>query len=257
MKQDAWNPTHYNKFKIQRSQPFYDLLGRIKKDRILSAVDLGCGTGELTQVLCESLPKARVLGVDNSPAMLEESARYAGSRLSFQNQDISSFARETSGETYDLIFTNAALQWVSDHCVLIPQLLHRVKAGGQIAIQVPYNWDHVSHQLAYKVASEFQTSVEIPSRELLDPEQYSRILYENGFVEPRVSVEVYPHPMKSGADVYEWTRGTLLTFYKNLLAPNDYESFLLTYKERLVQELGDRPYLYTFKRLLIWGERQS
>jgi trans-aconitate methyltransferase len=48
----------------------------------------------------------------------------------------------------------------------------------------------------------------------------------------------------------------LLTPYRERLSATDYAAFLATYEQRLLAKLGERaPYLYAFKRLLIWGRR--
>ncbi len=65
-----WNVTEYERFHDERSRPFHDLVGRIPPIRATSVVDLGCGTGELTQAIAERWPEAHVLGLDNSPRML-------------------------------------------------------------------------------------------------------------------------------------------------------------------------------------------
>jgi trans-aconitate 2-methyltransferase len=56
--------------------------------------------------------------------------------------------------------------------------------------------------------------------------------------------------------VIEWTKGTLLTAYRSRLAPEVYARFLERYREALLPKLPDeRPFLYPFKRVLVWGRR--
>ena len=68
---NPWNPTQYGKFSDERSQPFHDLVGLVRPAPILRAVDLGCGSGELTALAAERLAIANIVGIDNSPAMLQ------------------------------------------------------------------------------------------------------------------------------------------------------------------------------------------
>lgn len=68
----AWNPDVYEKFKKERYLPFYDLLSLVQVKENLKAIDLGCGTGELTAKLAKELPGSKVLGVDSSAEMLQK-----------------------------------------------------------------------------------------------------------------------------------------------------------------------------------------
>src|SRR5512134_2128617 len=76
-----WDPNQYHKFQAQRSAPFYDLLALVSVRPNLRVVDLGCGTGELTRQLADSLPHSEVTGLDSSPHMLEKAASFSRPRL--------------------------------------------------------------------------------------------------------------------------------------------------------------------------------
>src|SRR5581483_1934399 len=71
----AWDPAQYHKFQAQRSMPFDDLLAMVKVRPGLRAVDLGCGTGELTRRLADALPSGEVLGLDSSAEMLARAGK--------------------------------------------------------------------------------------------------------------------------------------------------------------------------------------
>ena len=66
-----WNPEQYHKFQSERSAPFYDLLKLVEIRPQIKAIDLGCGTGELTRVLADTLPESDVTGLDSSLQMLD------------------------------------------------------------------------------------------------------------------------------------------------------------------------------------------
>src|SRR5690349_24719753 len=105
-----WNPDQYHKFQAERSAPFFDLLKLVKIRPDMKVVDLGCGTGELTRQLADALPNSQVTGLDQSAEMLEKAAQYASTNLHFELGDQS----QLEG-TWDLIFSNAALQWTEGH----------------------------------------------------------------------------------------------------------------------------------------------
>src|SRR5205085_3012814 len=109
---DSWNPQQYEKFRSERTQPFHDLLALVHPREEMRVVDLGCGTGELTVQLHKKLNARETIGIDSSANMLERSRGFQFADLHFKQSAIETFA---SDEPFDLIFSNAAIQWVDDH----------------------------------------------------------------------------------------------------------------------------------------------
>ena len=251
---DAWQPDQYARFRDEREQPFHDLLALVSPVPGGRVVDLGCGTGVLTRVLHEHTQAAETVGVDRSDAMLDKSAQHAGDGVRFERGDIAEFAE--SG--LDVVFANASLQWVEDHETLFPRLAATLKPGGQLAVQMPSNNDHVSHRTAQVVAKEPRHAAALGGyvREypLQEPEWYAELFARLGFQEQHVREQVYLHRLPGREDVVEWVKGSLLTDYRNRLGAEDYEAYLADYRERLMSVLSDeRPFLYPFKRILLWG----
>jgi trans-aconitate 2-methyltransferase len=255
---DTWSPDQYQKFAAERAKPFYDLLALVTPVPGGDVVDLGCGTGELTADLHQRTQAARTLGTDSSPAMLAKAEAHAGAGLTFERSDIETWTAESA---YDVVFSNAALQWCTDHPALLGRLRDALKPHGQLAIQVPANFDHPSHTLAAEVAHEpaFLERMTAPPPEVvnpvLTPVEYAELLHQLGFGAQRVRLEVYGHTLESTAAVAEWTKGTALQRYQRLLPPSAFSAFVDRYTDRLVDTLGDqRPYFYPFKRILLWAQ---
>lgn len=97
-----WNPEVYDKFKDERSAPFFDLLNLVETKPDLSIIDLGCGTGELTSKLLDYFENSKVLGIDSSAEMLEKSNHYKTARLHFENRRVEQ--QLEIDEKFDLIF---------------------------------------------------------------------------------------------------------------------------------------------------------
>lgn len=260
MSGDSWDPGQYERFKAERSQPFHDLLALVARDRrIEAAVDLGCGTGELTRLLHDQLGVAATTGIDSSAAMLEQAAAHAGSGLVFEAGDIGSFG---GGPRFDLVFANAALQWVPDHHRVLAGWAGALRPGGQLAVQVPYNADHASHLTSAELALEEPFASAFggppppdPVLDVLRPEAYASLLHELGFERQHVRMQVYGHVLASTADVVEWVKGTSLTRFKAGLGDALFGEFVDRYRQRLVERVGDhRPYFYPFKRILFWAQ---
>ncbi len=256
---DTWNPARYGRFAAERSRPFDDLLALVVAP-VERAVDLGCGTGELTARLHEARGIATTLGIDSSPAMLEKARPLAAAGLRFELGDIAGFDARAE---YDLVFGNAALHWLPDHPRLLRRLRDASRPGGQLAVQVPANGDHPSHALPFEIAHEppFRAAMLdhgdplVEATPVLTPESYAALLDELGFTDQTVRLQVYGHHLPSTDEVVEWTRGTTLTRYERALPADLFAQFVDRYRARLLDALGDhRPYFYTFKRLLFWGK---
>jgi trans-aconitate 2-methyltransferase len=251
---DAWNPDQYSRFGAERRQPWDDLTALLSPLHHPRVVDLGCGDGALTADLHRRLQAVETVGVDSSPAMLERAVPRAGAGLRFERGDAGSYV----GGPFDLVFSNAALHWVPDHAALLPRLAALLAPGGQLAVQVPVNDQHPSHQEAAATAEEppFAAALGGWRREspVLAPEWYAETLFRLGFEHRRVRVEVYCHRLASRDEVVEWVRGTLLTDYQRRLPDALWPGFLQRYRERLAAALPDqRPFLYPFRRLLLWA----
>ena len=256
-----WNPAQYERFAVQRAQPFWDLVEMIHRGGIARAVDLGCGTGNLTVSAAERLGIGHMTGIDNSPTMLERARAHGRVEVDFEYGDLS---RWTSAADHDLVLANAALQWVPDHEAVLERWVAALAPEGQLAVQVPTNHNHASHLSSSYVANQepFASAFggapppDPVSEHVLAPEQYAEVLYDLGLREPHVRLQVYPHVFDCSADVVEWTRGTsLMRFFRHL--PDDlHEPFVDAYREELLSRIGDRePYFYAFKRILMWGRR--
>jgi trans-aconitate 2-methyltransferase len=261
MAEDVWDPTQYDRFREERSQPFFDLLNLVRPQPGMRVVDLGCGTGELTRKLHRHLGARETLGIDSSLAMLAESRAHAAEGLRFEKNEILEFVGAGAGEApWDLIFSNAALHWVPEHDRLLRSLTSLLAPGGQLAIQVPANHDHPSQTVAAQVAGEapFREALGgyVRRSPVLPPEEYALTLDGLGYQEQHVRLQVYGHRLKSREEVVEWTKGTLLTDYQQRLPPDLFSPFQERYRERLLPDLADtRPHFLPYKRILVWGKR--
>ena len=260
MTRDAWSPDCYDRYRAERTQPFEDLLALVRSAPDMRIVDLGCGTAELTRRVHETLAARETLGIDSSDAMLERARAQAGGGLRVERGNISEFSADGA---YDLVFSNAALHWIPGHDALFRRLAEALTSEGQLAVQLPANFDHPSHTVATAVAGEepFRTALDGGRHRddvVLVPEAYASLLHRLGFRRQHVRLQVYAHELGSAGEVVEWTRASLLTSYQRRLPADVFERFLTRYRERLAAALGDeRPYLFTFKRLLLWADRRA
>ena len=243
-----WDPNQYHKFQEQRSAPFYDLLALVEVRPNLRVVDLGCGTGELTRQLADSLPGSVVTGLDSSPQMLEKAASFSGPSLNFIQGDQSRLTGD-----WDLIFSNAALHWSEDHAELIPSLYRRLKPGGQIAVQVPSNHNHISHQVIRETAAEepFRSILDGFQRQVpvLTIDRYAQILFDSGAENIIAFEKVYAHILADADAVVEWISGTACVPYFERLGEQK-DSFVKVIRNKMRAALPQTPVFYPFRRTL-------
>jgi trans-aconitate 2-methyltransferase len=255
----AWDPDTYNRFREQRHQPFFDLLALVEPRAGMTAVDLGCGDGQLTAELHRRLGNAATLGVDSAETMLARAATLAIPALRFRRDDIATF---TPTGPVDLVFSNAALHWLPDHPSQCARLTTFLRPGGQLAVQMPANHDHPSHRVAAAVAERAPFRAALGGytghHNVLPPERYAALLHSLGYTRQHVRLQVYAHVLPSRADVVEWVHGTTLTAFQARLPADLFAAYVAAYRDALYSELPDqRPFFYPFKRLLLWAARSS
>ena len=220
----TWDPAQYGKYRGERARPFFDLLARVPDRPYARIADLGCGTGELTRALAERWPSARVVGVDTSPEMLA-AARPIPGRLDFLQGDL---ARGEPAGNFDLLVSNAALQWVPGHDVLVPALARRTSV---LAVQLPAHDDSPAHRALVDLAG----PLPIRTEPLAD---YVRWLRREGF-EVDAWETVYGHVLADVAAVVEWMKGTALRPILATLDVPGQAAFLADYARRLEGKFDD------------------
>jgi trans-aconitate 2-methyltransferase len=251
---DAWDPQQYSRFCDERQAPFFDLAALVEPARGMRIVDLGCGTAELTAVLHQRLGARRTLGVDSSEKMLETARARSVPGLELERASIETL---DLAEPFDLVFSNSVLHWLADHASLLTRMTRWLAPGGQLAVQMPDNFSHASHRMARAVAAEepFASALgALPAWPVLVPERYAELLAELGYAKQHVRLQVYGHRLGRTDDVVEWVKGSLLTSFRAQLDAELYARFVGAYRDRLLDELGERaPFFYTYRRLFVWG----
>jgi trans-aconitate 2-methyltransferase len=249
------DPNQYARFSDERSRPFFSLLERVPNGDYQEIVDLGCGAGVLTQSLADRWPRAHVIGLDNSPDMLAGAAKYARpGQLDFVLGDITEYDTPT-----DLIFTNAALQWVDHHDTLFAKLASLVRPGGVFAVQMPSSFRQPSHVLIEETARSGPWAQKLAGWRKLEVNPlawYGDLLLDLGFGVD--AWETTYHFVLQGADpVLEWVKGTSLQPILNLLNADEVAEFCRRYALRLREAYPAHDYgtVYPFTRIFFVATR--
>jgi trans-aconitate 2-methyltransferase len=255
----SWDPETYERFKAERDRPALDLLLRIPVDlNPVEIWDLGCGTGEHAAVLAARHPGARVHGLDSSADMLAR-ARARETPVDWVRADLADFEPKVAP---DLVFSNAALQWASDHQTLLPRLASRLAAGGVFACQMPTahncGWHLALRDLAAEAPWTDRLSRVAGVRPVAAPEQYYDWLSPLcGEVD--IWSTTYLHALEGDDPVVDWMRGTTLRPYLDVLTDAaEHTAFLAAYRDRVRAVLparSDGATLFPFPRLFILARR--
>lgn len=222
-----WNPEKYLLFKKQRTQPAIDLANRVRDCGAKTIVDIGCGPGNSTAVLKDVFPHANILGIDNSASMISK-AKEKYSSLAF-----SVCSAEDLTGAYDLLFSNACLQWIPNHEVLIPQLMRKLTGNGVLAVQMPMNLNEPLFRIIKEVAADSKWNFEnvyFEKNDTLSPQEYFDLLSScsSNF---ELWETVYYHAMPSHEHLIEWVRSTRLRPYLDVLdekQKTEFENEILT-----------------------------
>jgi trans-aconitate 2-methyltransferase len=227
----SWDPDRYLTYADERGRPFVELVSRIGATVPTDVVDLGCGPGNLTGLLAERWPDARVVGLDSSPEMIA-SAQGLGQPVAYAVADLRDWVPE---RPVDVLVSNATLQWVPGHLELLPSLVSAVAPGGWFGFQVPGNFDEPSHTIRTELAAEapyaeHTAGVAVPSSH--DPAVYYDALAATG-----CSVDVwettYTHVLRGADPVFTWVSGTGARPTLQALPAGLRESFEAEFRRRL------------------------
>jgi trans-aconitate 2-methyltransferase len=212
-----WNAELYLKFQNERTQPAIDLARRIGLTEPHKILDIGCGPGNSTRVLQRQFQNARILGVDNSPGMIAQAKRDYPD-MEFELCDASRDLHQLDHD-YDIVFSNACIQWLPDHKKLLSEMLQLLAPGGILAVQTPMNYDEPIHLIIERVTASERWSSFFPNRRIffnLLPEEYFDILSETA-AEFSLWKTIYYHHLGSHQDILTWYRSTGLKPYLDQL----------------------------------------
>lgn len=250
------NPELYLKFNNERIQPSIDLVSKIEIKDPKKIIDIGCGPGNSTQILRQRWPGSSILGIDKSETMISRAFS------DFPNQEWKLFDVETDPfqDTFDLVYSNATIQWIHHHDILLENLSAILNPNGVLAIQVPLFFDMPLGKSIYRVANHpkwapFTKDAHQLYTSLNGCEYYD--ILSNLFRRVDMWKTDYIHIMDSHNSILEMVRSTGLRPYLNKITGTDERS---QFEEMVLQSIqSDYPsqkngrVLFPFKRLFFVG----
>jgi trans-aconitate 2-methyltransferase len=286
----VWDPRQYARHSEHRERPLRELLARVPElphPEAPRIADLGCGPGGPSLPLAERWPGAHITGYDSSPEMLAEARTYAGplgegaGTLDFAHADLAVWRPDpAASRPFDLLFSNAALQWVRGHVDRFPDWLDGISPGGALAFQVPGNFDAPSHTLLHELrdsprwrarlggGTERMGGVHGPAVHgpavdgpaVHDPAGYAAALAPLGCTVDAWET-TYLHLLQGEDPVLDWVKGTALRPVLTLLAddPEARDAFLADYRDALREAYPAREYgvPFPFRRIFVVAVKKA
>lgn len=255
---ESWSPSEYMRFGDERTRPSVDLASRIAVERPATVIDLGCGPGNSTRVLRQRWPEAHVIGLDSSSQMIEA----ARAEEPLEEWILSGIEDWIPSTAFDVVFSNAALQWLPDHRALVARAFQAVAPGGALGFQIPSADFAAVRDLIHGIALDgpWTARMDGPLGELT---MESPGLYYDCLSPHARSVDIweteYFHVMDSSSAIVDWIASTgLRPFLRALESEDETQLFLARLNERVRDSYPpqeDGRVLFPFKRTFVVAYR--
>lgn len=246
-----WSAEQYEKFLKQRTLPSLDLVNAIPCKNPERIIDIGCGTGNSTEILKNRFPYAEIIGLDSSANMLV-TAREKFPDIEFICLDAGKELDKLTGK-FDIVFSNACIQWIPEHEKLLKNLMGLLNENGVLAVQVPRQDKHPFHKIINDITGSEKWFDRLERRDLniLSDGEYFDIL--SGLSDDfRMWETVYFHPMPSHQSIVEWYKGTALRPYMEQLEEQDridFENDILCETKKIYPVQKNCEIIFRFPRL--------
>lgn len=250
-----WNANLYNKFSNERGLPSIDLATRVQNMNIpiKRILDVGCGSGLSTLPLANRWQDAEIIGVDLSSEMLDK-AKEILPNVKFYQKDCSLPLNDLG--KFDLIFSNAFIQWIENKKEFIDNCFDMLTEGGVFACQIPLFELMPASQCLEIAKSSLPKDIQVRNTRMstaISDVDYCNIL-ANHSDNLSVWTTDYYHVMDSHEDIIAFMSSTALRPYQQVLDKDTYDMFIervLVELKKVYPKLQNGKVLFPFKRLFV------
>lgn len=222
-------------------------------------LDLGCGDGILTGRLAALVPDGKVLGIDSSIGMIKTAQKITMDNLEFIRMDISDL---DFVNTFDVIFSNAALHWVKDHRRLLRNSYTALKEGGIILWDFggSGNCSSFFEVIRKKIADEkycsffknFEWPWFMPSKD-----QYEKFIFEIGYSDFLITEVNRDRYFPSSEEMIKWIDQPSIVPFLDCIPDMRKSAFRKEVIDEMIEKTKqpDGTCFETFRRLRIYAEK--
>lgn len=255
-----WCADIYGKFENERMQPSIDLINKIDMVKCSRILDIGCGSGMSTLPLRKRFTDSEIIGVDLSENMLKK-AKELVNDVTWLRRDCSRKLNDLG--TFDLVFSNAFLQWLHNQEEFIKNTKELLKNSGVFAIQIPSFEEMKISKIIKAVANDFDKDNNLFNNlEKSICFNYSLIEYYNIFSRYYSDVTIwqtnYIHQMKDYNSIIEFVKGSALLPYLDCLDEKQTTDFLNMLHSQISKYYATSEngiVLFEFRRLFILAKK--
>jgi trans-aconitate 2-methyltransferase len=241
-----WNADSYHRVSGPQLEWGGEVLERLPLRGDETVLDAGCGTGRVTRLLLDRLPRGRVIAVDRSPEMVSRAREELPPEVDVHEADLADF---TLPEQVDAVLSTATFHWIPDHDALFSCLAAVLKPGGRIEAQCGGEGNVARlHAAAREIGRPEHEGWPGPWN-FSSAELAAERLRRHGFEDVRTWLQPRPtHPEHPR----EFVRTVVLQPFLNRLPEEDREGYL----DEVLARLGD-PVELDYVRLNISARRSA
>ncbi len=189
-----WDAGTYDRVSGPQVEWAQGVIDRLELRGDETVLDAGCGSGRVTEMLLERLPRGSVIAVDGSASMVEEAAqRLDPERTSLIHADLLEIDLEAE---VDAVFSNAVFHWIHDHRRLFAVLHRALRPGGRLEAQCGGSGNVASFFAVLRDVAAIEPYAEYLSgfepTHFAGPEETERILAAAGFAAPSCALVAWP-----------------------------------------------------------------
>jgi trans-aconitate methyltransferase len=218
----AWDPVLYNNKHSFVAKYGEDVLGWLHPQHGERILDIGCGTGTLTEKISEA--GSVVIGIDASPEMIAK-AKQSFPNIQFFVKDATDFLFD---ESFDAAFSNATFHWIKDQSKAIQSIYNNLKTGGRFVYEMgaKHNIENVHNTLKKVLIDEgFEENTQIELNYFSSPAQQAALLEKAGFTISKIIQFERPTKLIGPDGMRNWIIQFCHPFFKNI-SPMEIEDII-------------------------------
>jgi trans-aconitate 2-methyltransferase len=224
-----WDAATYDRIADPMFRWGAGVLDRLELDGDERVLDAGCGSGRVTELLLERLPRGHAVALDGSPSMIHEARRRLarfGDRVTYLTADL---LEPLPIPPVEAILSTATFHWVPDHDRLFSNLAAVLVPGGQLVAQCggAGNLARVAAALRDLGIRPFVSKVYATAEETAER------LARAGFVDIECSLHPETAPFDGPDDLGTFLRTIALGDLVEAMAPAEAEAFVARVVDRL------------------------
>ena len=209
-----WNAALYNDKHSFVAKYGEDVLGWLAPQKDEHILDVGCGTGTLTEKIAES--GAIVTGIDASPEMITK-AKQAYNNIEFFVKDAIDFSFD---KKFDAVFSNATFHWIKNQQQLLQSIYNNLKQGGRLVYEMgaKHNIESIHNAVKRVLIEEgFEQNTNIEVNYFSSAGMQATMLEKIGFTVSNIIQFERPTELLGEDGMKNWIMQFATSYFKNIL----------------------------------------